>query len=125
MVLIRGPDRTGQERRRSERRQARAGLRLIVRRVAAKIGENLGARLNDVSVDGAGVRLMAPVSVGERIELTVLRATDRETARVKATARWCKPIGGGLFAAGVAFERPLTETEYAHLVSSNAMNSVE
>jgi hypothetical protein len=103
-------------RRKGERRKARGDLLLVVQRDAAKVRENIGAGLNNISLQGAGLRLTAPVSIDEKLELTILRADEREAARVQAAVRWSKPIGGGLYAVGVAFDRKLTLIEFAHMV---------
>jgi PilZ domain len=97
------------------RRPVRAGARTSVHRPNAEVAE-LGAGLLDVSPDGAGVRLTAPVGMGEELEVGLVRPDGRIVARLRAVVRWCRPIGGGLYAVGFRFDRALTLTELADLV---------
>jgi hypothetical protein len=91
-------------------------LRIFVQRDSDKVADNIGVGLNDISLQGGGLRLIAAVSVGEKLELTILRADEGQAARVQAIVRWSKPIGGGLYAVGVAFNRKLTLREIAQIV---------
>lgn len=99
----------------ADRRPARPGARADVRRAGAVIGDDLGAGLVDVAADGAGVRLTAPVAVGEAVRVSLLRRDGRVAAQVPAVVQWCRPVGGGLFAAGLWFDRRLGLTELADL----------
>lgn len=69
-----------------------------------------------MSADGASVRLTAPVLPGDKLAIGLGRADGRVVTRLEAVVRWCRPLGGGLFAVGLEFDRPLTLTELAHLV---------
>lgn len=96
------------------RRPPRAGVRADVRRPG--LDEDLAVGLVDVSADGGCVRVTAPFLPGDELEVALVRADGRVVARVPAEVRWCRPIGGGLFAAGLAFRRPLGLTELAEVV---------
>jgi hypothetical protein len=102
--------------RTGDRRPARPGSRAEVRRAAAADGADLGAGLTDVSADGAGVRLTAPAAVGEPLDVGLVRPDGQPAARTRAAVLWCRPIGGGLYAAGLAFDRRLGLTELADLI---------
>lgn len=104
------------DRRRYNRRLARANARVNVRRVAAGVGTGMIAKLMDVSENGACVQLSAPADIGEVLDLTMIQPNGRNTYRVLASVKWCRPVGGGLFAVGVSFQRQLTLTELARLV---------
>lgn len=70
---------------------------------------NLGA-------DGAGVRLSAPAVLGESLDIQITLADGTTTGMIQAEVRWCRPLGGGLFTAGIEFTRRLTLNELAGLV---------
>jgi hypothetical protein len=108
-----GPRPSGRE---AARRPVRAGVRADVRRPGAEADADLGAALADVSADGASVRLTGPALIGDELDIAPVRADGRIAARVRAEVRWCRPIGGGLFAAGVGFRRRITLTELAEVV---------
>ena len=99
-----------------ERRPARKGATADVRRAGPDLGPDLGSGLADLSSGGACVRLTAPVLSGDALAVALSRADGRLVARLTAEVRWCRPLGGGLFAVGLEFERPLSPTELAHLV---------
>jgi hypothetical protein len=100
----------------ADRRPARRGAKADVRRVGSAVGDDLAAGLTEVAPDGAVVRLTVAVSVGEELAICLVRPDGRLTARLTATVRWCRPIGGGLYAAGLRFDRGLRSTELAGLV---------
>lgn len=87
-----------------------------VRRIGVETGDDLGAAITDVSDSGAGFRLAHAVLPGEELEITIIRVTTRKTIQMSAVARWCRPLGGGRFAAGVEFRQRLTASELAALV---------
>jgi hypothetical protein len=102
--------------REAARRPVRAGVRVDVRRVGPEASADLGAGVGDVSPDGCSVRITAPALVGAELDVTLIRADGRIAARVRAEVRWCRPIGGGLFAVGVGFRHALTLTEMSEVV---------
>jgi hypothetical protein len=102
--------------RAADRRRARPGSRADVRRVGEVIGDDLGAGLADVSEDGAGVRLTAPVTVGETLQVCLLRRDGHLAAKLRGRVHWCRPIGGGLYAAGLGFDQPLGLSQLAGLI---------
>jgi hypothetical protein len=62
--------------------------------------------LVDLSADGAWVRLSASVMTGERVVVGFGHADGEAAAHLPAYVRWSRPLGGGLFAAGLKFEQP-------------------
>jgi hypothetical protein len=99
-----------------ERGVIASGTRAEVRRLSAEEGFDFCAGLADLSADGARVRLTAPVMTGERLVVGLVHVGGREVAHVPGQVRWSRPLGGGLFAAGLEFDRPLTRVEMANLV---------
>jgi PilZ domain len=99
-----------------ERRAPRDGTRAVVRRGGAELGPDVGAGLADLSVDGACVRVRASVEPGDELVVGLVGADGRAVVRAKARVRWSRPLGDGLFAAGLEFNRPLSRTELASLV---------
>jgi hypothetical protein len=95
---------------------ARAGARAEVRRVGSARNPDLGAGLVDVSEDGACVRLTAPMESGEEVLVGLRPKGGRRGLRLRAEIRWCRPVGGGLYLAGLRLSRQLAEAEIAHLV---------
>jgi hypothetical protein len=53
---------------------------------------------------------------GEQLVVGLIQSDGEAVARVPAHVRWSRPLGGGLFAAGLEFERPLTRAEMADLI---------
>jgi hypothetical protein len=102
--------------RTGDRRPARVNSRADVRRVGSAVGDDLGAGLTDVSADGAGVRLTDAVVVGEELAVALVLPGGRVAARATGRVQWCRPIGNGMFAAGLGFDRPLGLTELASLI---------
>jgi PilZ domain len=94
---------------------ARRGARAEVRRSQSSPGPDLGAGLVDLSLDGACVRLTAPLEVGDAVWVRLRRRGAPKGVEMPAEVRWCKPEGGGVFLAGLRLERPLTDHELAGL----------
>jgi hypothetical protein len=84
--------------------------------VTAETGENLGLALTSLAADGAGVRLSAAVVAGEEVVVVAIRPDGRPLAPIRAVSQWCRPLGGGQFAAGLGFTRRLGLTELADLI---------
>jgi hypothetical protein len=101
---------------RGPRRKPRPGCRADIRRGADRDGADLGAGLTDVGADGASVRLTAQAAPGELVEVVLVAADGRRAVTRAAEVRWCRPLGGGLFVAGRAFDRPFGLTDLADLV---------
>jgi hypothetical protein len=95
---------------------ARAGARAEVRRASPGREPDLGVGLVDVSADGVCVRLTAPMETGEGVLIGLRPKGGRRLLRLRAEIRWCRPVGGGLYLAGLRLARPLTAAEVAHLV---------
>ena len=103
------PDRLGR------RWLARSGVRSEVRRPGSPPGPDLGAGLVDVSADGACVRVTAPVTVGEDLQVRFRRKGAKKWIEMPTGVRWCQPEGGGLFLVGLRLRRRLTPAELADL----------
>jgi hypothetical protein len=104
------------ERRQSVRRPVRGGVQLDVRRVCSDSEPNLATALLDVSAEGVGIRLTVSVVVGDELQVTICRTDGSSIVRSLGEVRWCRPIGGGLFAAGVRLVRRIALTELSELV---------
>lgn len=76
---------------------------------------NLTVAVTDVNGARISVRLAAVVVADEELQVSLLHG-DWPVASTRARARWCRPVGGGLHAAGLLFSRPLTLAEFAELV---------
>ena len=98
------------------RRVVRRGARADVRRAGGRPGEDPGAGLIGVSAGGAGVRLSNSVALGEVLAVVPGRPDGRPVARFSGVVQWCRPLGGGMLAAGLAFDRRLGLAELAGLV---------
>jgi hypothetical protein len=85
-------------------------------RDGSAVGDDLAAGLTDVAADGAGVRLTTHVSIGEELAVAPVRPDGRVAARLTGTVRWWRPVGGGLYTAGLRFDRGLGSTELGGLV---------
>ena len=96
-------------------RRARPGIRVSMYRADVKGGPNLGAGLENLGAEGACVRLTAQVFVDDVLDIEFFLANEK-SIKVRSKVRWCRPIGGALFAAGVEFDRRLTLSELANLV---------
>ena len=93
------------------RRPARSGAGIGLRRRAPGPAPDLADGLVDLSADGLGIRLDAPMIPGEAVEVT-LRAPGAVRTLVRAgEVRWCRPAAGGRYLAGVRLGRPLTPAE--------------
>lgn len=97
-------------------RAPRPGVRVEVRRLHVDPGDDLGRGLTTLGADGAGVRLSATVAAGDELAVVLIRSDGRPVAPVRAAVQWCRPLGGGLFTAGLGFDRRLGLAELADLV---------
>ena len=111
------------ERRKSTRRPVRGGVALDVRRVCSEYEPNLAQKLLNVSAEGIGIRLTVPVLPGDELQVNVCRADGSSLVKGLGEVRWCRPIGGGLFAAGLRLVRRLTLTELAELSANASVDS--
>jgi hypothetical protein len=71
----------------------------------------------NISAEGVGIRLTVSVLPSDELQVTIFRADGSSIVRALGVVRWCRPMGGGLFAAGLLFPRRLTLTELAEFVS--------
>jgi hypothetical protein len=71
----------------------------------------------NISAEGVGIRLTVSVLPGDELQVTIYRTNGSSIVRALGVVRWCKPMGGGLFAAGLQFARRLALTELAEVVS--------
>jgi hypothetical protein len=78
--------------------------------------DDIGAGLTTVGSDAAGVRLSAAVTVGAELKVVLVRTDGRPQPPIGAIVQWCRPLGGGLFAVGLQFDRRLGLAELADLI---------
>jgi hypothetical protein len=93
------------------RRPARPGVMIQLRRRAAGSIPDLFGALADVSANGLGVRLESPADEGDRIEATMRAPSAARPVVVTGEVRWCRPVAGHRYLAGIYLDRPLTAAE--------------
>lgn len=104
----------GGERRLSPRRPARR-VGVVVRKGTPGSGRDLGIELADAAADGLGLRLRAPVDVGDEVSVELSRPGVSRPLSLTGDVQWCRPEADGTFAAGVRLRRRLTDPELANL----------
>jgi hypothetical protein len=102
------------DRRDGDRRPARAGARVEVRRRDAGPGPDLAIALLDVSPSGLKVAIRGTVAAGDRLLIAVGPPGESSEYR-GAVVRWCVPGAEGTALVGVRLQRPLTATELAEV----------
>jgi hypothetical protein len=117
--LRRRPGPPVRERRRVPRLPAPPGVRAAVHLEAPEEGTDVALGLIDVSEDGAGLRLRAPVRPGEETYLALYPpgGVDLVLVRRRAAVVWCRPEAGNTFRAGVRFISRLTADDWRVLAN--------
>jgi hypothetical protein len=82
----------------------KAELQIKVRRSVDK-SDSLGAKLVDFSRDGFRLRVGAPLTVEEAVEVQVADGTSPVHLAILATVRWQRPEGGRIWLTGFEFNR--------------------
>jgi hypothetical protein len=103
------------ERRALPRRPAKHGTRAELRRGLMGMGPDLALALVDVSLEGARIRLKAPVCPGEQVEVALWPPGGLRSARGQAVVCWCRPAADGTAQAGVRFRQRLTANDLCKL----------
>jgi hypothetical protein len=98
-----------------QRRAARGGVRAEVRRGTTGLGPDLAVGVTDLSEDGVGVRLRAPVQPKEECEVILTRAGGGRPIKAQAEVRWCAPAGDGTHRAGLRFRHRLARKDLMDL----------
>lgn len=98
------------------RRLPRPGVEAVIRPARSGPGTSLAVGLSAVGPGAAGVRLSAPAAVGDAFDVVLVRADGRPLPLVRGLVQWCRPLGGGMYAAGLEFDRQLGPAELADLV---------
>lgn len=95
------------DRRVADRRRARRGSRVEVRRGLMGLSPNVALKLVDVSEGGAQVRLKSPMRPGEQVEVALWPPGDVQSVRGPAVICWCLPTPTGEFRVGLRLRRRL------------------
>jgi PilZ domain len=98
-----------------QRRLARGGVRVEVRRGVTGLGPDLALGLTDLSEDGLGVRLKAAVRPKEECEVLLTRFAGGKPMKLHGEVRWCAAAGDGTFRAGIRFQRRLARKDLMDL----------
>ncbi len=103
------------ENRNHDRRPPRRILQIVCCRGPLNVEANLALSLVDLSARGAGLLLGESVRVGEELSVRLdAPGVSRPPERV-ATVAWVIPAAEGLICAGLRFDRPLEDAEFARL----------
>ena len=95
------------DRRVADRRPARRGSRVEVRRGLMGLSPDVALKLVDVSEGGAQVRLKCPMRPGEQVEVALWPPGDVQSVRGPGVVCWCLPSPAGDFRAGLRLRRRL------------------
>jgi hypothetical protein len=95
------------DRRVNDRRKARAGSRVEVRRGALGMSPDLALKLVDVSEGGVQARLVASARAGEQVEVALWPPGKGHSVRGPAVVCWCLPTPTGEFRVGLRLRRRL------------------
>ena len=96
------------DRRVTDRRRARFGSRVEVRRGLLGMSPDLALKLVDVSEGGAQVRVVGPLRPGEQVEVALWPPANAQSVRGPAVVCWCLPTATGEFRAGLRLRRRLS-----------------
>ena len=95
------------DRRVADRRPARVGSRVEVRRGLLGMSPDVALKLIDVSEGGAQVRVKCALRPGEQVEVALWPPSDVQSVRGPAVVCWCLPTPTGEFRAGLRLRRKL------------------
>jgi hypothetical protein len=102
--------------RRTGRRLAPRGVKVVLRANPLDLGPNLAAGLLDLSDTGARVRIWKPLRPGQAVFLTVEATTNGKSVKRQAWVVWCEPANdGGASEAGLAFEKTVGYADLNHV----------
>lgn len=100
--------RNGSDRRKGERIRALAGMELMLWIEAADGSWQKGkVRIDDYAENGIGIILGLQLKVGQRVmvEGAPPEVSEGDTGRLKGTVAWSRPVGKGLFNAGIDIDQ--------------------
>jgi hypothetical protein len=104
------------DRRVADRRPARPGSRVEVRRGQLGMSPDVALRLLDVSEGGAQVRVKCALRPGEQVEVALWPPADVQSVRGPAVVCWCLPTATGEFRVGLRLRRRMI-TEVVDLIA--------
>jgi hypothetical protein len=96
------------DRRVTDRRKARTGSRVEVRRGVLGMSPDLALKLVNVSEGGVQVRLVSAARAGEQVEVALWPPGKGHSVRGPAVICWCLPTPTGEFRAGLRLRRRLS-----------------
>jgi hypothetical protein len=104
-------------RRRSQRRKPRNSVKVECRKGSSGLGANLAKTLLDVS--DSGVRLVVPQALDLQSEVEIIIGGYGMKAPIKrlGTVRWLLKLEGGLYCAGIEFQKHIDYREWQNLAS--------
>ena len=86
-----------------------------MRRGRTGVGPNLAIGLIDVTPEGLGVLLIAPLAFGDEVEVELSSPGIDKPLKVAGEVRWSMAVGDGTFRAGIMLCRRLTPVDIANL----------
>lgn len=101
------------DRRLADRRPARPGVRLELRKGGLGVGPDLALAALDLSADGLRLAARGLIGVGIRVTVAVAPAGGRWEYRDTGEVRWCVSGDDGAARVGVRLRRPLTADQLA------------
>jgi Tfp pilus assembly protein PilZ len=75
------------------------------------LGPNIAVGLANVSDDGLGVRINAPIPVGLEVSVELFLPGVHKPIKLVGEVRWCSPVGDSTHQAGLRLRRRLTYSE--------------
>jgi hypothetical protein len=104
-------------RRRSQRRKPRTSVKVECRKGSHGLGANLAKSLLDVS--DSGVRLIVAQELDLESEVEIIIGGYGMKAPIKrlGTVRWLLKLEGGLFCAGIEFQKHIDYRDWQNLAS--------
>jgi hypothetical protein len=103
------------ERQLPRRRPARRGIAISCHSTTG-LGPNLAVELRDLSEEGLGVILNAPLTPGRDADVELTGPYLPRTIRRRVEVVWCQPDGEGRFWAGLRLRPRFSYQELAELV---------
>jgi hypothetical protein len=113
-----------EERRRHQRRPARASVQLV--RESDALRKGIPATLVDVSVSGVGLTSHVPFTAGERVSVRLVNEIQRYCREIRGVIRWTSEIEQGTYRLGIELGTrlsPLDLMGMAALSGSSASHS--
>lgn len=99
----------------NRRRTISRGAAVVLRRGRTGAGPNLAIGLIDVTPQGLGVLLIAPLAFGDEVEVELSSPGVDKPLKMAGEVRWGMAVGDGTFRAGIQLGRRLTQVDIANL----------